>query len=817
MTAIEELLRANRLGEAEAALRRQLGDNGPDPDSLRLLGRLCLHNGRGDEARQLFRDASRLAPGDAGPLYECGVACLAMGELTDALEAFRQALDLEPGHVDARFNLGWALRRLGRNEDAVEVFIALVSAVPAHSAAWFNLGNALLELEQLEAAERAFSAASRLSPSDADILNNLGSALRGQGRLVEAADHFSRAATLRPGFAQPLANLAATLESLGQLEQALVWYRKALALDRNDMAVVIGLALCRGSLEREDEAYVVLAEALRQQSNHAGGWNALGILELARNRHSEASAHFRHALDLDEGLAEAWNNLGKARAVAGDAEAAIQSFRKAHELAPANTAIHSNLIFHLIHQDGGAEAAALEAKAYGCAVEAVEPLPTRPKPAPNTAPRRLRIGYVSPDFRDHSVSLFFEPYLDHHDRDEFEIYCYCAHNRPDHVTKRQKAKADHWRDIAGLPDELAARQIRDDGIDILVDLAGHTAGNRLPIFAYRPAPIQATWFGYPGTTGLTRVDFKLTDCASNPRATEDLFSERLFRSNVGICFRPPVDRPPVAPVPSRTNGHIRFGSFNKLQKISPEVLRIWTQILDACPGSILVVIAPGASVPDTAKEIREDLAALGFSPDRLEIVGMLPLNDFLAFVTNCDVALDPWPYSGGTTSELTLMMGVPMVTLADNGPAGSSAGLLHSCQLTELIAETPDEYVRTALRLAKDEEWRHRMRQTIPAMMARWRTDTEFATVRRQEAIYRLWWESYLEGKPVETDCCYEVEYGPWTPSGMCLVFDQPSPYADPSDYPPLTLVPKPLEGGEPPEDTGWKLILPGPAIMAES
>ncbi len=824
LALIDQLLTENRLDEAENLLRTVLQTSPESVWALRTLGRISLHRNRADEACRLFFRAAELSPDAAEVQFELGVACLVAERWAEAAQAFERHLLREPGHADTLFNLGWAMRRLNDDRAAATRFAEAAAAAPGNAAAWFNLGNTRLDLGETEEAVTAFEAAPRLTPSNVDAWNNLGIALRRLGRTAEAADMFRRAFALAPTFAKAASNLGNALTALGRHREAIDAYRAALQQAPDDREIVGNLALCLGEQCREAEAMALLRPALAMVPDDANLWRVLGIQQLALNRTDEAAASFRRAIACDPKDVEAWNNLAKALSMAGHGTEATEAFRHALDLAPDNASLHSNLIFHLVHlPNTPPEDVAREARRYGERQERVPALPARPRPAPGEAGRRLRIGYVSPDFREHAVAMFFEPYLEHRAPEDCETFCYSLHARPDAVTERLRRLADHWRDIADLPADSAARLIREDGIDILIDLAGHTAGNRLAIFALKPAPIQATWFGYPGTTGLTRIDYRITDPITHPAGTEKLFSETLFRSRVGVCFRPPSDRPVVPPPPSLANGRIRFGSFNKFQKVNGETLRAWARILAAIPDSRLVIIVPGASAPGIAEATRARVAAEGIAPERLEIHGMLAIRDFLALVASVDVALDPWPYSGGTTSELTLLMGVPLVAMEVPGLSNCTPALLHSqglaryprtrrsaaairlpvatrrifpypeprargheypwrrglnpvLRLGGLAARDVDDYVRIATTAAADLEWRAAFRRRMPAKIERMRRETEIRTVRRQEAIYRLWWQSHVAG--IELDCSerYDVLGGPLSPDEERMLAERGRP-----------------------------------------
>jgi predicted O-linked N-acetylglucosamine transferase (SPINDLY family) len=374
----------------------------------------------------------------------------------------------------------------------------------------------------------------------------------------------------------------------------------------------------------------------------------------------------------------------------------------------------------------------------------------QPHPHDRSPERRLKIGYVSSDFRQHSVAWFIEPVLAHHDRERFEIFCYANLFQEDAVTERLKAHADHWRKIYGLPDELAAQQIRADQIDILVDLNGHTAENRLLVFARKPAPVQVTWLGYPNTTGLSAMDYRLTDGFADPVGmTEPFHSETLIRlPECFSCYQPPRDAPAVSELPAKEKGYITFGSFNKLTKVTPEVMATWARILQAVPGSRLALQSAGLGEDAMQQMVREAFAGLGITPERLELHGHdRSQKTHLERYRNIDIGLDPFPYNGTTTTCDALWMGVPVVTLAGKVHAGRvGVSQMSNLGLTELIGQTPEEYVAIATRLATDRERLGALRKELRSRMtASPLMDAPRFTTNLEQA-YRGMWKDWCLG-----------------------------------------------------------------------
>ncbi|MEW6330081.1 MAG: hypothetical protein AB1560_01340 [Pseudomonadota bacterium] len=365
--------------------------------------------------------------------------------------------------------------------------------------------------------------------------------------------------------------------------------------------------------------------------------------------------------------------------------------------------------------------------------------------------RRLKIGYVSSDFRRHSVAWFIEPVLAQHDRERFEVHCYANHFQEDEVTRRIMSHADHWCRIFGTPDEGVADQIRADRIDILVDLNGHTAMNRLLVFARKPAPVQVTWLGYPNTTGLSAMDYRLTDGFADPVGqTGHLHSEKLVRlPECFSCYQPPADAPAVSELPARNKGRVSFGSFNKLNKITPGVMKLWAGILRAVPGSRLILKSTGLGEPAMQQTVRDAFMRREVTPDRIELLGHDPSSaGHLGRYADIDIGLDPFPYNGTTTTCEALWMGVPVVTLAGKVHAGRvGVSQMSNLGLTELIARTPEEYIAITTSLARNLEDLARLRSELrDRLLASPLTDAPRFT-RNLEQAYHNMWEDWRLGR----------------------------------------------------------------------
>ena len=642
-----------------------------------LLGEALSHHqaGRLAEAKRLYGETLAGEPDNVDALHLLGVIECQEGDASRAAELIGHAVALRPGFADAHSNLSVALKDLGRLDEAVAACHKALAINPGLAEAYSNLGRALKDQGRLDEAVAAQNQAIALQPRSAEAHNNLGAALHALGRLHEAVAAFHSAVALRPAYGEAHYNLANGLRALGRLDEAVAAYKKA--------------------------------------PGHGDACNTLGTVLQERGELGQAVAAFRRAKALRPDDPKAANNLGMALHEIGRPDDATAAFRRALVLKPDLAAAHSNLILAM-NYDGAVTQGDILAESRRW--DEAHGAPCRGRDMANPAERRLRIGYVSPDFRRHSVGHFIEPIIAHHDRWSFEVYCYGEVAVPDDRTARFQSLAHGWRSTVGQSDSAVAEQIRHDGIDILVDLAGHTAGNRLGVFAEQPAPVLLAWIGYPNTTGMAAMGYRFTDAVADPPGAADrAHTETLLRLENGfLCFAPPVDAPDVAPPPSLANGHVTFGSFNHLPKVNPGVVAAWADILKRVPGSRLIVKSRTLADPETRDHYGALFRAEGIEPERVELLSwILSSSGHLGAYGRVDIALDPFPYNGTTTTCEALWMGVPVVTLRGDRHAGRvGASLLTRVGLTELIADTVDDYIDTAVALDPErlrDELRRRM------------------------------------------------------------------------------------------------------------
>ncbi len=704
---------AGRLNQAEALYRHVLGAAPNHPDALHLLGVLAHQRGDHEGAVVNIEQAITLRANVADYHSNLGEALRALGELDRAIVAYRQAIALRPNHPHAHNNLGLALQAQGKFIEAAATFRQALALRP-NAETLCNLGNALRESANLEEAIAAYRQAVALEPNFAEAYNNLGAALRQQGRHVDAIDALKRAHMLDPDYAEACYNLAVTLEEQEQWSEAIDFYRHALSLNP----------------ELEEAHY------------------RLGRLLHELRRYDEALAAYRRALALKPDDADTFTLLGSVLYRRGEHDAAITALRKALSLDPDHSRAHSTLILVMqYHPNIGLES--LFGETRGWNAQHAAPLQGEWRPHDNIPDprRRLRLGYVSADFCAHPVGFFLAPVMTRRNRDQFEVFCYSSTPRADELTARFRAEADHWRESMRLSDAELAEQIRDDRIDILVDLSGHTGGHRLLTFARKPAPVQLTAGGHNSTTGLDAIDYLIADRFHAPKGAERYFSEALIRMpHDYICYGPPSDAPAAAEAPLRRRGYVTFGCYNNLAKLNPQVVALWAEVLRALPSSRLRLQTFGLNDAGTAAQVKEMFTNCGITAARLELAGQKPHKQLLAAYGEIDIALDPFPYSGGLTTCEALWMGVPVVTLTGQAFCGRhSTSHLHNAGLPELVAATAEDYVRLAVTLAQNTEHLLTLRAGLRAQMAASPLCDAERYTRDLEAAYRGIWEKYCE------------------------------------------------------------------------
>lgn len=624
-----------------------------------------------------------------------------------------------------------------------------------------------------------------LRPDEPAAHHALSMAFRETGNLPKACDHAETAVRAEPQNPKFLRNCAYNLFCAKRYEQSVDAYRAFMALGKAELKDFRDYARALIKADKLDDAEAVLEKASQLYPDDADTAFAQGHLYTRQRKNREAVAAFRRTIELNPNKFIAYVNLASLAiggcnpqmaaevcrsglAAGGDRESgihanyslALAAMGKAREATVAmersitlepQPKLGSNLLFFKQYLDSLSTADIYELHREWNLRHARHLAPATPSHGNSPDPgRRLRIGYVSPDLRGHSCAFFLRSLYHRHDRQRFEIYSYSCTDSPDTFTQYFKEQSDHWRDLNDISDEKAAGLIRADGIDILVDLAGHSARNRMLVFARKPAPVQVTWLGYPTTTGLDTIDWRLTDAWLTPDDTTERFSERLYRlPRLSHCYTIQANiTPEVQPGPCDTNGIITFGSFNNFAKVSDATLRLWAGVLAAAPEARLRLKSRNIKGGEAEESFVGRFRAAGGDVGRLDVTsGEEYTRHHLARYAEIDIALDTFPYGGMTTSCEAMSMGVPVITLLGDRTAGRyAASLLDAVGLGDLIARSPEEYAAIAARLAADRDRLRSLRFTLRERMRASPLGDEPGFTRAMEDAYRDMWGRWCEG-----------------------------------------------------------------------
>lgn len=661
---------------------------GKDTPVVRLAIAICyLQEGDGSSGYGMIDDLLVTLPDDPEALFDLTTDCQQQGSVYAAEPFYVEMLGRYPDHLKGGINYGAMLMQIGKPLEALYYFQQVLEYHPDSAEAYFRIGL----VQQVALRDKA-----------------------------EALKAYQTAVDKQADHAQALVHLAALLKESGQDEEARLLLRRAIAAEPDDLLAFFNLVEYLRENDEYEEAFAVLDKAM----SHPEAKTEQGMLGVLQTR---AGLLMRY----------------------GDMEPALRAYRDLLVRQNKNPSAHSGLLFCLNYDYHTSDAE--RARAYRDFDRFV--VGFRPQNAhfKNIADpdKRLKIGYISGDFRGHSVGFFTEPILSAHRHDNFEIFCYSNLLAVDHVTQRMMPFADHWRWVNDLPDDAVAEMIRMDGIDILVDLSNHTAHNRLYTLARKPAPIQMTWIGMPTTTGMSAIDYRITDARMDPEGmTETLHSEKLLRlPSSGWCYRPSetVVALPVGSLPALRNKHLTFASFNAFGKINRKVVELWGRMLREIPDAVLYM-ATGGKDDDTKRNdlVRSSFEAWGFPVERLRLFGRKEFKEYFEFHNEIDIALDPFPYNGGTVTAHALWMGVPVLTLAGRSPIQRmGASMMTSVGLPQFIAQDEDGYIEIARKFSDNPE-------SLAAIRKRLRIDMQLSPLmdapkvtHELEDAYRQVWRQW--------------------------------------------------------------------------
>jgi protein O-GlcNAc transferase len=666
------------------------------------------------------------------------------GRLAEAEGLYRQILAAQPNHAGARHFLGVIAHQTDRDDLAVEWIRQAIALDPNDPVAHSNLGEACRGMGRLDEAIASFRRALELAPDYAAAHNNLGAALARQGRLDEAIAACRRALELHPHFPEAHFNLANALGERDEFDESITAYRRALELKPGDAKAHLYLAHVLSKSGRLDEAIAAYRRVVELQPDLPESSYNLACALFEQGQLDEAIAAFRHALRLEPNFPDAHNNLGTALKDRGELDEAIAAYRRAIELHPEHPWLHSNLIYTL-HFHPGSTADAIAGECARWERQHAAPLRDSVHPHGNDrgSSRRLKIGYVSPNFYAQAECNFIIPLFEAHDHSMCEIHAYSDVQSPDAITARLKKSVDFWHDTRALSDEQLAGRIQDEKIDVLVDLTMHMGRNRLLVFARQPAPVQVAWLAYPGSTGLRSIGYRLTDANMEPAGQEPLWStEELVRlPDSWCCYDPASVSPEVNALPALSSNCVTFGSLNNFAKVNDGVLALWARVLDAVAGSRLVILCPKG---EARERVQSFFGARGIAAERLEFSERVSRAEYLNLYHGIDIGLDPFPYNGITTTCDALWMGTPVLTLPGKMPAARAGlSLLSTVGLGEWAAASEEDYVRLAVELAENLPRLAELRATLRARMKASPLMDAPRFARQVEQAYRSIWEHW--------------------------------------------------------------------------
>ncbi|MBF0587665.1 MAG: tetratricopeptide repeat protein [Magnetococcales bacterium] len=740
---------SGELQEAERRMRQAIAAHAEFFPAMANLGNVLRSQGRGEEAVQSYRQALSIAPEDGNALSGLGGALLDLGALEEAREALERALAINPNDAGSCNNLGNVMRRGGDLKGALAQFHKALDLLPESPQILGNMGDLLAEMGDYDRALGYLEQARVQWPDSAPLLVMLGGALLAKGDYDAALEHLQRVQQLEPDNVIGQIKLGDLFAAQGRHDEAVVCYDRAISLDPTRVEAYNNLGTVIHMMGDKKTASDCFEKALAMDADNAGVLNNLGSAYHAQGLFDKAAACYEKALVLEPNQGEAHSNLANAcNALSRHAEA-LTHYRRDVELGAPFERVKSYLNALLYQPDIDNETLFGTLRSHVLkAVESACVVPLEPW-KPEAPPERLKVAYLSSDFRDHPVAFNLLPLLIHHDPDRFELYGYAELNQPDDVTERIKGVCHHWRVTNGLTDQQLAATLREDGIHIAVYLAGLFDANRTMAALYRPVPVQISYHS-SATTALDEMDYWFTDAVVHPDGeTEERFTEALVRLPNFYVYPEPEETPPVSSLPALECGHITFISLNNFSKINLQVVDLWGEVLKAVPGSKLLLKYRNHLANESLRQrVIQRFEETGISSDRLILKSELEVHSsHMANYHQADIALDPFPFTGATTTFQALWMGVPVITLKGQNFVGRMAtDIVVHAGLNDLAVDDKAGYVEAAVKLAADltalDLLRAGLRQQVMESPL-----LDGATYAREvEAVYERLWEKSAQG-----------------------------------------------------------------------
>ncbi len=692
---------------------------------------------------------------ESQPLYDSALQHHQAGRLSETELLCRQILRLDPVHADALHLLGVVAHQTGRHDVAVELIEQAISHNDSNPLYHSNIAASHQLLGRLEEAVASCRRAVELNSTFATAHYNLGRAFQAEGNHAAAEAAYRETLQLDPQHAESRMNLGNLFSERGELHAAVEEFRAAIQCNPHFAYAHYNLGNSLFELGRSEEAIASLQATIKLKPDYAEGYNNLGNVYRSCDRLDEALECFSTACRLQPAHALAHNNCASVFQSQGRLGEAVAAYQTSRQLAPEDVDTHSNLLVAENYLPENTPQLLFEKHRAWTREHTADVIAVRHRCLADPE-RRLRIGYVSPDFRTHPVAYFFFGLLKQHDRTAVEVTCYNNAKRPDRTTGQIQQLADRWRDVRQWSDARLTEAIVEDEIDILVDLAGHTAGNRLTVFAAKPAPVQVSFLGYPNTTGLESIDYRLTDAIADPPHEQRTYSETLLQlPGPFCCYAPPDLALEISSLPADTSGEITFGSLHNLAKLNAQVIDAWSDILRRVPRSRLL-IARSTLTRSCRERLKAEFSQRGIVGQRIELCTLTSaVGSYLSVYSQIDIVLDAFPWGGHTTTCEALWMGVPVLTLRGDRHAGRmGASLLSHMGLQDWIAESREMYVSRAAKLAADTTLLRELRSSLRDRLLASPICDARNYAAEIEAAYRTMWQRYCA---VETSFVFDT------------------------------------------------------------
>lgn len=739
---IESYIQDNNLEQAKKILLHDISHNETAATYCQLGDIFYMENNL-EEASQCFSKAIEVDEKSALAHCRLGDVFQKQDRVQSSIDQYQKALHIDPRYVEALNNFASLLHAQHQDDQAIEYFRSALGIDPANAQIHYNLGNAYKQKKDFDKALYCYQTAIELDASNVNAYNNLGATLQEKGDFTGALAHYEKALLVAPEASNTHYCLGNLYQAMGDLSKAVMSYSKSILCQPNvDAYNNLGnVYQLQGHLTMAVEQY---KKAIELRSSSASAHNNLGGAFKELNELDKAAYHFRQAINYRPNFAYAHNNLAGVLHLEGKYADALHHYEQALFFEPDNLFVHSNLLFcKTVNMSAIDDHYNKQLKAYGALASAkARTYNSWLVDLSERIDQPLRVGIVSGDFKQHPVGYFIENILSNINNKKIELLAYVTHPKEDELTIRIKSFFSAWTMIAHLSDEEAARQIRADRIDMLIDLAGHTGHNRVALFAWKPAPVEVTWLGYWASTGVEQMDYIVADEISLPAAHQPHFTEQVFYlPDTRMCFTPPDSELPVALLPALRNGYITFGSFQNMSKIRDEVIALWGKVLMAIPAARLRLQNNQLSDEQTQSHLKKRLTTAGISLERVVLVGGVTRHAYLEAHAEVDIILDTFPFSGGTTTCEALWMGVPTVTLAGQTLiARQGAALLTCAGLSDWVASTENEYIDIACQQAQHidvlAQLRARLRQQVQSSPL---FDAPTFTQHFEKALHAMW------------------------------------------------------------------------------